>query len=75
MSDPQSRAQRHGGRSAATPKDLAELKARQAHKDDEKAPGAEHRDDRRDRGGRAARAEKGVAPDGGIPTGHRPDEP
>ncbi|MET9957090.1 hypothetical protein ABZ135_36820 [Streptomyces sp. NPDC006339] len=72
MSDPQSRAQRHGGRSVATPKDLAELKARQAHQDEGKQPGAERHDDRRDGGGRA---EKGVAPDGGIPTGHRPDEP
>ncbi|MER7520311.1 hypothetical protein [Streptomyces sp. NPDC126499] len=67
MTDPQSRTRRHGDRSAATPKDVAELKARQAHrhegKDQGTAQGAEHR------------AEKGVGPDGGIPTGHRPDEP
>ncbi|GAA3387469.1 hypothetical protein [Streptomyces roseoviridis] len=79
MTDPQSRTQRHGDRSTATPKDLAELKARQAHRHEGKeqgtVQGAEHRDDHREPGGRGARAEKGVGPDGGIPTGHRPDEP
>ncbi|MFI9122622.1 hypothetical protein ACIGW0_25090 [Streptomyces bikiniensis] len=51
MSGPQSREQRRSGKGAATPQDLAELKARQAHRSDERGRGAAHGTDKGDKGG------------------------
>ncbi|MFD5328889.1 hypothetical protein [Streptomyces sp. NPDC127092] len=83
MNGSRSGTQPGGGRTSATPRDLAELKERQAHREDERKETAEQRTGRhaapRDRGGdrgsRPGQAEKGVAPDGGIPGGRPPDEP
>ncbi|MFF6777076.1 hypothetical protein ACFY8W_26480 [Streptomyces sp. NPDC012637] len=77
MNEPRSRTEPGGGRRAATPRDLAELKERQAHRE-EREEAAQQRMGRhaapRDRGGQRS-AEKGVAPDGGIPGGRPPDAP
>ncbi|WP_411074629.1 hypothetical protein [Streptomyces sp. cmx-4-7] len=66
MSGPQSREQRRSGKGAATPQDLAELKARQAHRSGESGRSAAHGTDKGDKGGGEG---------GGTPPGQRPDEP
>ncbi|MGW9454050.1 hypothetical protein [Streptomyces sp. NPDC055632] len=65
MSGPQSREQRRSGKGAATPQDLAELKAHQAHRSDERGRGTAHGTDK---------GEKGGGEGGGTPPGRRPDE-
>ncbi|MET9932132.1 MULTISPECIES: hypothetical protein [unclassified Streptomyces] len=65
MSGPQSPGQRRSGKGAATPQDLAELKARQAHRPDEKDRGTAHGTDK---------GEKGGGEGGGTPPDQRPDE-
>ncbi|AVH93904.1 hypothetical protein GCM10010497_13100 [Streptomyces cinereoruber] len=64
MSGPQSREQRRSGKGAATPQDLAELKARQAHRSDERGRGAAHGTDK---------GEKGGGEGGGTPPDQRPE--
>ncbi|MFE8938205.1 hypothetical protein ACFYNX_12025 [Streptomyces sp. NPDC007872] len=66
MSGSQSPERRRSGKGVATPQDLAELKARQAHRPDERGRGTAHGTDE---------GEKGGAEGGGTPPGRRPDEP
>ncbi|WP_128979223.1 hypothetical protein [Streptomyces roseicoloratus] len=83
MNEPRSRTRPGGGRTSATPRDLAELKERQAHRAEKHQDAGQQGSGRHaaprgrggDRGGRHGPAEKGVAPDGGIPGGRPPDEP
>ncbi|KOX37471.1 MULTISPECIES: hypothetical protein [unclassified Streptomyces] len=64
MSGPQNPERRRSGKGAATPQDLAELKARQARRNDERGREAAHATDEGDKDGGEG---------GGTPPGRRPD--